>query len=607
MDKYWQFAKQMLRYKKLLLLAAGGALLDALCGFAGFGMLPWIFRLLVNGDGLRELLVRDDVVDWVGDLSWLAGYVSEDKFYGFAQLVGVILVLAALGATGRIIHLYNVYTVSMSTVMRIRKTMYQRLVHLPMARFSEDGTADYLSRMVRDCGQLARGFDVLFGKSIRHILQGCGCLLLALLTNWQLTLFFLLGMPVVGLVIYRFGRIVRKSTWRALRQSAKMVGSIQESLQSILVVKVHQAEGYERRRFNSINRNMFRAEIRSRMARVMSSPIVEYAAIVGVLGVALTASWMVFREGQKAEELVLVLVYFGIAAAALKPIVNLNNDLQEAAAAATRVDQLLKLETEPNTRGTANRHEALPRHMRSICFEDVQFIYSTGTTPALAGVSIRVDYGQVCAIVGGNGSGKSTLLAMLPRLYVPNSGRVLIDDCDIQKYSLRSVRGQMAMVTQETVLFDGTIGENLTYGSRHVPREVMIEAAKRAHADEFIKEMPDGYETEIGEWGGRLSGGQRQRIAIARAILRDPAILILDEATSQIDADSEAKIADALNKFVTNRTTFIIAHRLSTVVDADVIVVMDEGRVVDRGKHVELLDRCDIYRTLCQTQLMKME
>ena len=209
----------------------------------------------------------------------------------------------------------------------------------------------------------------------------------------------------------------------------------------------------------------------------------------------------------------------------------------------------------------------------------------------------------MCAIVGGNGSGKSTLLGLIPRLYDPTDGRVTVDGVDLADCTLRSIRRQMAMVTQSTVLFDGTIADNISYGSRHVSRQQLTDAANLARAHEFIDELPDSYDTDIGEWGERLSGGQRQRLAIARAILRDPAILLLDEATSQIDADSESRINEALAQFTANRTTFVVAHRLSTVIHADMIVVLEAGRISATGKHNDLLARSPVYQLLCRTQL----
>jgi ABC-type multidrug transport system fused ATPase/permease subunit len=267
---------------------------------------------------------------------------------------------------------------------------------------------------------------------------------------------------------------------------------------------------------------------------------------------------------------------------------------------------VLQAPVEPNMRREPDR-PVLSRHRSELVFDHVSFAYPEADRSAVQDVSLSIDFGQSIAIVGTNGSGKSTLLNLVPRLAEPTAGRVLIDGVDIADVSLRSLRKQIAMVTQQTVLFEGSIADNIAYGRRHTPRTDIEAAAKAASADGFIQALPRGYDTSLGEAGSGLSGGQKQRICIARAILRDPAILILDEATSQIDAESEAKISEAIEHLREGRTTLIIAHRLSTVVDCDRIIVMDDGHVIDQGKHQELLKRCDVYQTLVRTQLAGLE
>jgi ABC-type multidrug transport system fused ATPase/permease subunit len=265
--------------------------------------------------------------------------------------------------------------------------------------------------------------------------------------------------------------------------------------------------------------------------------------------------------------------------------------------------ELLDVSVEPSGADRPADVSILPRHEKSIEFDHVTFRYRPDLEPAVRDVSFRVDMGQTVAIVGSNGSGKTTVLSFLPRLLEQQEGRMLIDGTDTAKVSLRSLRTQMAVVTQQTVLFEGTIAQNIAYGRRHESMEKIIAAAKVGHAHDFIMQTPKGYDTMLTEGGAGLSGGQMQRIAIARAVLRNPAILILDEATGQIDSESEAEISKALTEISVGRTTFIIAHRLSTVIHADKIIVMKDGGVIAQGRHQELMESCDLYRTLVNTQL----
>ena len=278
---------------------------------------------------------------------------------------------------------------------------------------------------------------------------------------------------------------------------------------------------------------------------------------------------------------------------------DVNAKVQQTNAAATRVFEVLDMEKEPNM---SNDLPKLPRHNKSIEFRNVTFSYPGHEEVVLKNISVTVSAGKNVAVVGGNGSGKTTLLQLLPRLYVPTSGEVFIDGVDTAKVSVRSVRKQIGLVTQDTLLFADTIYNNIAYGTRHASQEQVLDAAKRSFADEFITTLPEGYETRVGEHGVRLSGGQKQRIAIARAILRDPTILILDEAMSQIDADSENKITLALREFTKGRTTFMIAHRFQSVITADMIVCLEKGEVAGIGTHAQLLESCGPYRLLYENQ-----
>ncbi len=610
MDAFWYFARGMLRYKRLIAVAAAAALLDAACAFAGFGLLMGLMDVMFAAgstdvtfaDLVRQKLAEEDLQRWVGDHTALADRLPADKFEGFAVALGVVLIVALFGSLFRFTHQFVTLTLTQRVLMRVRQRVFHRVLHAPMAWVWQTGTADTMSRVVQDSARMSRGFTALMGKAVRESLMGVAFLAWALIIDWKLSMIFVVGVIPIAVCIKQFGKRIRRASKYALRRYGLMIGAMQESMQAAPVVRTHNAEGYERRRFNRINRELYAQEMKARTAKALASPVIELIALVGVIVVTLVAAYYVFNGAADGPDMLMVLLSLAGAGMSVKPLANLNNDLQESAAGAVRLKETLEQPAEAH-RSEDWKRPALPRHRQSVVFEGVSFTYPGADTPALRGFALDVPHDQTVAIVGPNGSGKSTTLSLLPRLIAPTAGRVLIDGHDIAAHSLRSLRKQLAIVTQHTIVFEGTIADNIAYGRRHTKRDAIVAAAKQAHAHDFIVQLPDGYDTKLGEGGAGLSGGQKQRLCIARAILRDPSILILDEATSQIDAESEAKIHAAMKTITAGRTTFIIAHRLSTVVDADVIVVMDAGRIVDTGRHHELLQRCELYQSLVRHQM----
>jgi ABC-type multidrug transport system fused ATPase/permease subunit len=611
MNAFWHFARDLLHYKRTLAVAGTAAVLDALCAFAGFGMLIGLLNFMF-GDAatgavpfnelVREALRGASVTDRIGDWSGVADGLPRDKFTGFALVLGVVLLFALVGSAFRFTHQFLTLTLTQRVVMRGRQRAFYRVLHAPMEWVWSHGSADTMSRIVQDSSRIARGLNALMGKAVREVLQGLAFLAWALIVDGKLTLLFLVGVVPIAICIRKFGKRIRRASKQALRRYGRMVGVMQESMQAAPVVRTHNAEGYERRRFHRINRELFGQEMRARTAKALASPVIELIALSGVVVITLVAAWTVFRGEAEPAHMLMVLLALAAVGNSVKPLANLNNDLQESGAAATRLKEIIDQPAEAH-RATDWQKPTLPRHRERVTFDHVGYAYPGGEGDALTDFDLDVPHGQTVAIVGPNGSGKSTTLSLLPRLIEPTRGRVLIDGRDIAEHSLRSLRKQLAIVTQHTTVFEGSIADNIAYGQRHIPRGKIVEAAELAHAHEFITRQPDGYDTVLGEGGSGLSGGQRQRLCIARAILRDPAILILDEATSQIDAESEAKIHAAMQRITRGRTTFIIAHRLSTVVDAEVIVVLDRGSVVDRGTHHELLERCALYQSLVKHQM----
>jgi subfamily B ATP-binding cassette protein MsbA len=334
-----------------------------------------------------------------------------------------------------------------------------------------------------------------------------------------------------------------------------------------------------------------------------SVPVLEVLGMIGISAAVIVGINMVMKKNMEASLFFVLLLTLGFSADSFRKTIDVWNKLQMSNAAAERVFALLDSPVEEEKTDAIE----LGPMKREIEFRGVNFAYPGSSNPALCDINLVIKAGTNVAIVGPNGSGKTTLANLVPRFYDPDSGQVLIDSSDIRDVTIWSLRNQIGMVTQNVVTFNDTIAANIAYGKENASKEEIVEAAKRAYAHEFIEPLPDGYETIIGEQGSGLSGGQLQRIVIARAILKNPPILIFDEATSQIDADSEAKIYQAIEKFIRNRTSIIIAHRFSTIIKADMIVVMDKGRIVACGRHGEMIKSCTLYQSLYENQLISQD
>ena len=620
-DNFYRYALYMLKYKGRLFFGLSCALLSASVFGAGVFMALPILRVLLGNQGtrqagagagaaaatspnFREAIRRLDETKLHGYLpdSLIEG-LPEDIFRGFIVLMSVFLAFTILGGITRVIHGYMSMRVALQTVQDIRLMAFSRIMHLPLLTFGVEPVAERASRMMRDTDRLGKGFTALVSKSLGYLLKGLVLLVVAFLLNWSLALFAILTAPVLVLVSRWFGKRIRRASKRALAQAAVMLGTISQSFQGLRVVKVHNAERVEVGRLRQANAKFLRLDRPLRLGKAMAAPTIETIGVFSFGLIAIYAAWQIFNGRTTPEEVGGSLVALLLALTTLRPLTYVMNEVQEASAAADRIAEIMEMKPEKPLHGEP-RLPRLPRFSDAIVLDDVVFQYPTAERPALNSISLRVSRGTTAAFVGPNGCGKTTLLSLIPRLFDPTSGAVLIDGHDLCDVSLHSLRRQVGVVTQEVVLFHDTIANNIAYGNGTASRERIEAAARSARADEFIRSKPKGYDTIIGDQGLTLSGGERQRLAIARAILRDPAILILDEATSMIDADSEAKITEALEEFCRGRTSLVIAHRLSTVVHADVIYVMDRGRIVDHGTHGELLGRCELYRQLCRTQLV---
>ena len=606
MDSFWQFARRMLRYKAMIVWAMVFAVLSA--GGLGVGLVsiaPVLKTILAEGGrGLPDVAeaYNQQVPVWLGWASLSQATIDalpQGRFTAVVIIVSALGVLTLFGGVANFLHAYLSLTVVYRTTTNIRREAFHRVVRLPLKTVVRGGTSDLVSRIVNDSNQLSQGFATLLGRTVAQTTKGIAGLLAALVLGPLLVISALPVLVLLYIVIRRLGKRIRRASRGALKSQAGMYASTTEVLQGLRVVKVYTTERYEAGRFHRINKQFMQDMMRVRLARALASPLVEVLALFALGMLSLIASKAIIDGKVEVNMFIATLIALGAAGASLKPLTGLINEIQASSAAAQRLAELL--ESAPET-GHNTKLPKLARHTESVEFDRVRFTYPGANHAALRDISLRVRHGERVAIVGPNGCGKTTLLALVPRLFDPDAGRptgrVMIDGCDIRDYSVRSLRRQIGVVTQETIIFHGTIAGNIAYGAEGATPEGVEAAARKARAHEFIARLPQGYDTVVGEQGLTLSGGQRQRIAIARAILRDPAILILDEATSMIDGESEARIAEAIGEFSTERTCLIVAHRPSTIRSADRIVVMDEGKVVDQGTHEELIGRCAVYKQL---------
>ena len=540
---------------------------------------------------------------YMRDFVTIVAAMPQDPLMCLVWVVVVFIILCIVGSIFRYYQQYLSMTVAARMVINLRRRMYNKIVQLPASYMAQHGTSDLTSRLTQDTGALTDGVATLLGKTILEPAKALGVAMVALWIDWRLCLGTVLVMPVIAVIIRKFAKHMRKASRRGLEQWSGMLTIMSETLSGLRIVKAYSGEGYERRRFTQANRLLYKQQRKMGHYSAMSRPTIETVAVIlGSIPILIAAKF-VLQDSINKDSFFFLMACFAAIFEPLRKLADVNAKLQQANAAATRIFEIIDAPSEPNY---SHQLPHLPRHAHGVEFDHIHFSYPGHEQQVLTDVSFSIPFGQMAAIVGSNGSGKTTLMALLPRLYVPTRGRILIDGIDTAGVSLASLRKQIGLVTQETFLFADTIYNNIAYGRRHASRDDVMAASKKSFADEFIRSFPEGYDTMVGQGGIRLSGGQRQRIAIARAILRDPTILIFDEAMSQIDTESEFKIALALKEFMRNRTSFIIAHHFSTIVSADVIICLEAGQIVGMGKHNDLLAACATYRQLYNTQFREV-
>ena len=523
---------------------------------------------------------------------------------GVDRTAALLMGILALQASLSYFHFLSFVTVGQRSLVDLRRDTYARLISLPMTFFAQRRVGELASRLSADLIQIEDTVISILPQLLRQSTLLVGGIALIAVTSLKLTGLMLVSLPVLTVVAVGFGRKTRQIAREAQDRLADTATIVEETLQGIVSVKAFANEGYELNRYHEGLGRFLAATLRGARLRAAFIAFIVFA-LFGSIVLVLWAGARLLQQGEITfGNLTRFILYTTFVAGAMGQFAELYSQLQKAIGATQRVRELLREAGEVEVIQTPARPSSLPRLHGAVAFEDVHFTYpSRPGAEVLQAISLAASSGQRIALVGPSGAGKSTLISLLLRLYDPSAGRLMIDGQDARNYPLTALRGQMSMVPQEVLLFGGSIAENIAYGKPGASATEIEQAARQANAHEFIQGFPEEYATLVGDRGLKLSGGQRQRIAIARAILKDPAILILDEATSSLDSESERLIQEALETLMRGRTSFIIAHRLATVRHADRIIVIAGGRVVESGTHDELQARADgVYHRLAALQ-----
>jgi subfamily B ATP-binding cassette protein MsbA len=573
-----------------------------------------IALIAVVGESLTDLLepwplkvVFDYVLGAKPMHGWMAGFirsvVGEDKLaiLGFAAVA--VIAIALIGAISNYTQNYFTTSVGQWVMHDLRRMLYHHIQRLSLAYHDRKRTGDLISRVTSDIDAIQNLISSVLLGMVVQLLTLAGMICVMLYLNWRFTLIALSVAPVLFLVVYSFTRRIKKASSAVRSQEGEVVSVLQEVLSSIRIVQAFTREGYEQRRFEQESMESVEMALRARSLKAKLAPLVQIIIAIGTCLVVWYGARLVLSGQLTSGALLVFFLYLGKMYKPMRELSKMTDAVSKAAVGFERVREVLETEAEGRNLKGARR---APPFKGQIEFEGVHLNYEQ-ERPVLKDLSLKIEPGQVAALVGPTGAGKTSIISLIPRFYDASAGTVKVDGADVRSFKLKSLRRQISFVLQESLLFRASIWQNIAYGKPEATREEIIRAAQLANAHEFIEKMPEGYDTLVGERGVTLSGGQRQRIAIARAIIRDAPILILDEPSSGLDAASEELVFDALTRLMEGKTSIVIAHRLSTIRRADVIFVINDGHVVESGTHEELLARGGLYTELYQIQFRKEE
>ena len=533
----------------------------------------------------------------------IAEYIHDHgKVAALTFICGLVVLMFFLKNLFRYLAMYFVSPIRNGVVRDIRNQLYEKILVLPLSYFSEEKKGDLMSRMTIDVQEIEWSIMQSLEAIFREPLTVTLFLVMMVLLSPQLSLFVFILLPISGLIIGMIGKSLRHTSTKGQAKMGVLLSAIEETLGGLRIIRAFTAEAFFREKFSIINNDYRKLMKRLYRKRDLTSPLSEFlGACVLVVIIYFGGSLALGAEKTlQPSEFITFIAIFSQLIPPAKSFSEAYSNVQRGLASVDRIDKILNAEITITDKPDAIQ---LIDFNHAIEYRDVSFGYHKGDTGwVLKGINLKIEKGKTIALVGQSGSGKTTLVDLLPRFYDLENGEILVDGENIKNYKLKDLRSMMGIVNQESILFNDTIFNNIAFGLEKVSEENVIAAAKIANAHDFISQMKEGYQTNVGDRGGRLSGGQRQRISIARAILKNPPILILDEATSALDTESERLVQDAITNLMKNRTTLVVAHRLSTIKHADEIIVMQQGEMIERGTHTDLLQKNGVYKKLFELQ-----
>ena len=570
----WKYKVRLLL--AFILLSAASLVQAAISG---------VIYITVNGMVDREVVTFSGIPNIPASLAEISFSVSWIPYI----IVATFLVRGFVDYFAK----YLMASTGLRSIMDIRNDLFKRLSYMSCEYYSKQQSGDLISRIVNDVQSVNSAVTSTISDLIKSPLTILWSIPVIFILGGKLSLFCVGIFPLVVVPIILLGKQIRKVGKKMMEKNADITSFLGEFFSGIRVVKAFSMEAREIEGFNKISRAIYNFNKKNIRLIEIQRPLIECMGAVGIALTIATAIRVLEVDRFMAFAAALFLLY-----EPFKKLSKINNVVQMALASGNRIFEVMD---QPIRIHETESPVEMPSEVKSITYDNVRFEYNSGEE-VLKGISLDVNKGEVIALVGSSGAGKTTVVNLLLRFYDVTSGSVQFNGIDIRKFSLDDLRGKIGLVTQETILFNTTVAENISFGDRNASEEAIIEAAKAAHAHEFIQDLPEGYHTVVGERGMSLSGGQRQRISIARAIYKDPPILVFDEATSQLDTESEREVQKAIEALVRGRTVFVIAHRLSTIRNANKIIVLDEGQIIQEGTHDELLDRGGIYKKLYDLQ-----